>query len=74
MKNKFSLVVILLLSCVCFSQQKITWQNLSKVTYTDKYFPNYDEYYIHALCLENNGLHTFRTIRMIPVYQYTGTM
>ncbi len=47
MRNK-TIFLILLLSCfVCFGQQKITWQDLSKVKFTDKYFSEYDDYYMY---------------------------
>lgn len=45
MKNKILNAVILLSCFLCFSQQKATWRDLSKVNYTDKYFPDYDEYF-----------------------------
>lgn len=45
MKNKILNAVILLSCFLCFSQQKATWRDLSKVSYTDKYFPDYDEYF-----------------------------
>lgn len=47
MKNKV-LITFFLLSCTLFfGQQKITWEDLSKVKFTDKYFPDYDEYFMY---------------------------
>jgi len=47
MRNKI-LTVIMLLSCfLCFCQQEITWKDLSKVEYTDKFFVAYDGYYLY---------------------------
>lgn len=44
MKNKI-LQLLMLLSCsICFSQQEITWEDLSKVTFSDKYFPEFNDY------------------------------
>ncbi|MFD2540883.1 hypothetical protein ACFSSB_01015 [Lacinutrix gracilariae] len=45
MKNKVLLFIILLYSTLAFSQQKVTWEDLSNVKYTEKYFHNYDEYF-----------------------------
>lgn len=42
MKSKI-LIAFLFFSTVCFSQKKITWKDLSKVTPTEKYFPGYEE-------------------------------
>ncbi|WP_159023365.1 hypothetical protein [Formosa sp. L2A11] len=53
MKNKISLIIILLFSGLCLSQQKITWNDLSKVNFTDKYFPDYDEYYMYPTFLSS---------------------
>lgn len=47
MRNKI-LHLILLLSCsLCLGQQDITWEDLAQVTYTDKYFDAYDEYFMY---------------------------
>jgi len=32
---------------VGFSQKKVTWEDLAKVTYTEKFFPLYDEYFLY---------------------------
>ena len=42
MKNRFLIACFLLSCCVCFSQKKITWEDLSKVKFTEKYFDEYD--------------------------------
>lgn len=47
MKNSILLVFILVLSTTCFAQKKVTWEDLSKVTFTDKYFPEYDAVFMH---------------------------
>ena len=44
MKNKLSFLFI----CICtslFAQQKITWEDLADVTYEDKYFPEWKDYF-----------------------------
>ena len=45
MKNKFLLIVIFSFSSLCFSQQNVTWGDLSHVNYKEKYYPSYDEYF-----------------------------
>ena len=45
MKSKLITLIFLFFVVFCFSQQQISWQDLSKVTYTDKYFPKYDDYF-----------------------------
>jgi hypothetical protein len=47
MKNK---IIILVLFCSClagYSQKKVTWETLSHVEYTDKYFPKFEEYFLY---------------------------
>ena len=46
MKNKF-LIVLFLTYGISYSQQQITWDHLAKVTYTDKFFPVYDDYFMY---------------------------
>lgn len=46
MKNKV-LILFLLFSGICFSQQKVTWKDLSKVKYTERYYPKHDESFLH---------------------------
>lgn len=46
MKNKVLFTCILLYSSFCFSQQKVTWKDLAKVKFTDKYFPEYDDTFL----------------------------
>lgn len=43
MKNKIIITVILLSCFTGFAQKKITWKDLSKVTFTKKYFPAYGQ-------------------------------
>ncbi len=45
MKNKV-LTLFLAFTSICFCQQKITWNDLSKVKFTDKYFAEYDDYFL----------------------------
>ena len=47
MKNKILFTFISLSYFICFSQQKTTWKDLSKVKYTDKYFPAYNDTFLH---------------------------
>lgn len=47
MRNKIVTLVILLSCALGFSQQNATWQDLSKVKYTDKYVVEYDEYFMY---------------------------
>jgi len=47
MKNKIIMTLILLSSFLSFAQMKITWKDLSKVKFVEKYFPDYEEYFLH---------------------------
>ena len=47
MKNKIIMTLILLSCFVSFAQMKITWKDLSKVKFVEKYFPDYEEYFLH---------------------------
>ena len=47
MKNKILIPFFLLIWSLCFSQQQITWDDLAKVTYTEKFFPSYDDYFLY---------------------------
>ncbi len=47
MKHKILSLFIFISSTLCFAQKNITWKDLSKVKYTDKYFPAYDEFFLH---------------------------
>lgn len=41
-------MTLALISCsVCFSQQKITWEDLSKVTFSEKFFPAFGESFLY---------------------------
>ena len=47
MKNKV-LVVLLFLTCFAgFTQKTITWLDLADVSFEDKYFPDYDDYFLY---------------------------
>lgn len=45
MKNKI-LIGLLLTTCVSFSQTNITWNDLAKVTFEEKFLPAYDEAFL----------------------------
>ena len=47
MKNKIVLILILLTCFTSVAQKKITWQDLSKVKFTDKYFAEYGDYFMY---------------------------
>ncbi len=47
MKNKILISFILLTCSVSFCQKLITWKDLAKVTYSEKFFPTYDEYFLY---------------------------
>ncbi|MCX2678379.1 hypothetical protein OOZ15_00350 [Galbibacter sp. EGI 63066] len=47
MKNKILITLILLSWSVCFSQQKITWEDLAQVKFTEKFFPAYGESFLY---------------------------
>jgi hypothetical protein len=47
MKNKITILFILLSITICFAQEEVTWEELSKVTFVDKYFPEYDAIFLH---------------------------
>ena len=47
MKNNVLNFVMLLSCCLCFSQQEITWKDLENIKYTEKFFPNYDSYFLY---------------------------
>jgi len=47
MRNNIFLFLFLLSYLLCFSQQKISWQDLSKVKFSEKYFPDYEDYFLY---------------------------
>ena len=47
MKNKILIVLSILSVSICFSQQKVTWEDLSKVEFTEKYLSVYDDYFLY---------------------------
>jgi hypothetical protein len=49
MKNNILNLILLLVCSTCFSQQKVTWENLSEIEYTEKKFPLYDELFLYPL-------------------------
>lgn len=51
MKNKILVVLTLLTSTFCFSQKEITWYDLSKVKFEEKYFPDVDDTFLHPTFL-----------------------
>ncbi len=46
MKNKILIVLISLTGLVSFSQKSITWEDLSKVEFTEKFYPSYDQNFL----------------------------
>lgn len=47
MKNKILIILMLQFSSICFSQINVTWEDLAKIEYTEKYFPDYGEYFLY---------------------------
>lgn len=47
MKTKFSSLIFGVFSILCLAQQPLTWEDLSKIKYTEKYFPAYDTAFLH---------------------------
>ena len=47
MKNIIIGSILLLTATLCYSQHKITWKDLAKVTFTEKYFPKYKQSFLH---------------------------
>ena len=47
MKNRILVILISLIGFTGLAQKKITWQDLSKVKFEKKYFPEYDEYFLY---------------------------
>lgn len=46
MKNKLFILVFLGTCVASFSQKKITWEDLAKVTFIDKYFPEFEQSFL----------------------------
>lgn len=47
MKNKILLAIILLSGFGSFAQKKITWKDLAKVKFVEKYFADYGQSFLH---------------------------
>ncbi|KJD34383.1 hypothetical protein PK35_00830 [Tamlana nanhaiensis] len=47
MKNNLILFTFMFVAISAFAQKKVTWENLSKVKFEEKYFPAYDEYFLY---------------------------
>ena len=47
MGSKGIYVFFLFICSCCFCQQKVTWQDLSKITFTDTYFSEYNDYFMY---------------------------
>lgn len=47
MKNNIVLILFVLSFSFCFAQKEITWNDLSDVEFTEKFFPAYGEYFLH---------------------------
>jgi len=47
MKNKLLILLVLCGFLKSFAQQKITWKDLAEVEFVDKFYPDYDQYYLY---------------------------
>jgi hypothetical protein len=47
MKNKLFILFLFITAYTSFAQKKITWEDLSKVRFEQRYFPEYDHYFLH---------------------------
>lgn len=47
MKNKILILLLTFTVSFCFSQQKVTWDDLAKVKFTEKYFPAYESDFLY---------------------------
>lgn len=47
MKDNIVLILFVLSFSFCFAQKEITWQDLADVKFTDKYFPEFEEYFMY---------------------------
>jgi len=47
MKNNIVIIFLFVSVASVFAQKNITWEDLSKVTFTEKYFKKYDDYFLH---------------------------
>ena len=53
MKNNILIPFFLFAYSLSFSQQQITWEDLAKVTFIDKFFPIYDDYFLYPYFSES---------------------
>lgn len=47
MKNNVLVALFFLVASISFAQKEVTWDDLAKVTYTDKFFAEYDDYFMY---------------------------
>lgn len=47
MKNHILITLLLLICLTGFSQKKITWDDLAKVKFVDKYFPEFEQSFLY---------------------------
>jgi len=47
MRNNILKLIFLFCCALSFSQQDVTWGDLSKVSYTEKYFAIYDDFFLY---------------------------
>jgi len=47
MKKKIPIIVLLLTCFLGFSQKEVTWQDLAKISFKEKFFSEYDEYFLY---------------------------
>lgn len=47
MKNKLLAVLLFMFTAPIFAQLPVTWEDLSQVNFIDKYFAEYDQYFLY---------------------------
>ncbi|XCF05719.1 hypothetical protein ABI125_13460 [Tamlana crocina] len=47
MKHNILIILFFISTAVCFGQQKITWEDLAKVKFSEKYFPKFDDTFLY---------------------------
>ncbi|NJX16432.1 hypothetical protein [Tamlana crocina] len=47
MKHNILITLFFICTAVCFGQQNITWEDLAKVKFGEKYFPKFDDTFLY---------------------------
>ncbi|WP_299834107.1 hypothetical protein [uncultured Tenacibaculum sp.] len=47
MRNSIVFLTFFFISFFSFGQQKVTWDDLAKVTFTEKFYPKYNDKFLH---------------------------